>query len=1083
MDKMDLECWTDELKTVLSTMPDNALLLSQEHSAQLDSNDLKKHQTLFANGKFQILNCSTTMEMGVDIGSISLVGMTNVPPYSHNYLQRAGRAGRAKQGQSCVWTVCDLGEHDQKAWKSPLKWVEGVNHRPHVSLDSGKIVTRHIAAYLLTLWGNAPQSVGEFFMQMNGSNDMNVALYKELDSVKMLLTTRGKVSSVNQINYTEILEWGQSHAPIREFEAWLVANAPTIPKELLEQTGLEGVDPRLIAENIRNSLQNAESRWYADLRHDLEVFQSVSGQDAMRWRYRLELHRLATGNLIQYLGNKGVLPLSAMPNEVIQLTLPKQRQDDHENDNHRQPDSKRKSYPSRPRPIAIREFAPGTTLIIDGKVHTSERVLRNWKNAEGTGENSQFKDTQTLRDFYLCHQCGSCFVPGSQMGVNNKRCGECGADLSQHLRRKMLIPSGFIAQLRKTRSVDEGQKAAYEVPRIGLHDNSQRILLPNDLGELRVGRATIVHLNGGSFQQPKDTTQKVETTQTFGPGSNQENLGTGASPDDQYHICMVCGFSRPASQTNIDPLREHLDVDGKPCGKFEMTDYRHQVVSLGAMQETDACSISLKGVGDPKTATTLALALRNAFALRIGLRSSEIGWSVRKGTQGYSLVLFDQAPGGADFTSHVSAILLDIINDVKLNLETCSCENACHSCLLSRETQYVAKDLDRKKVLDWMQRSAFIERYAVPQEMRFWGDTTFYPNQGIVADLYEKMCASRGDAELRIYLDGTPGDWSLYDWNMLQSVQSWLWANPTHTIRWVMKETCWAEYGNHHSVFLDFMGLSKMHVVELIPTLPFVNGQPILCEWVANGKSLQYIQGSKIAVVGKTWPSNEIEIALAGYAEPIELNRTQVKTAKDLYPNAVSTLHITADEWKSVSVDKFTTVLFQRDGFRDHLSEIQKAGVQSIEVVDQYIRSPLSIRILYELISVFRPDNVVIKTTPPESSGKRGWWNEYPDAQSVEMVIKAVLKGMTVEVINREWLKHDRTFTLRLKNGIRYRLDMGKGVGIWKIANAANLDGSLWPNSSYQFSSTNEASLILKGRFPVSLQEYDEANIWLEKLP
>ena len=67
-----------------------------EHSAQQASERLQDYEKRFKSGEVNVMNCSTTMEMGVDIGGISAVVMNNVPPHPANYLQRAGRAGRRK---------------------------------------------------------------------------------------------------------------------------------------------------------------------------------------------------------------------------------------------------------------------------------------------------------------------------------------------------------------------------------------------------------------------------------------------------------------------------------------------------------------------------------------------------------------------------------------------------------------------------------------------------------------------------------------------------------------------------------------------------------------------------------------------------------------------------------------------------------------------------------------------------------------------------------------------------------------------------------------------------------------------------
>jgi len=68
----------------------------EEHTAQLENETAREYQREFKEGKINILSCSTTFELGVDLGDLDTIFLRNVPPESFNYAQRVGRAGRSK---------------------------------------------------------------------------------------------------------------------------------------------------------------------------------------------------------------------------------------------------------------------------------------------------------------------------------------------------------------------------------------------------------------------------------------------------------------------------------------------------------------------------------------------------------------------------------------------------------------------------------------------------------------------------------------------------------------------------------------------------------------------------------------------------------------------------------------------------------------------------------------------------------------------------------------------------------------------------------------------------------------------------
>ncbi len=142
----------------------------EEHTAQLSRETARDIQRDFVKGDVNVLSCTTTFELGVDVGDLRAVFMRNIPPRSANYTQRAGRVGRRAGKPGFAVTFARLRPHDIALYKDPERVIRGVSPVPCCYLDNDAIALRHVFAIALS----------EYFRTLGGDADDQVHYYHKL---------------------------------------------------------------------------------------------------------------------------------------------------------------------------------------------------------------------------------------------------------------------------------------------------------------------------------------------------------------------------------------------------------------------------------------------------------------------------------------------------------------------------------------------------------------------------------------------------------------------------------------------------------------------------------------------------------------------------------------------------------------------------------------------------------------------------------------------------------------------------------------------------------------------------------------
>ncbi len=647
--------WNSLHERIINFKP---LYLAGEHSAQQQKARLDQLETKFQDGKINILSCSTTMEMGVDIGGISAVVMSNVPPSPSNYLQRTGRAGRRGENKSLAFTICAANPIGTNVIANP-KWA--LNHRiapPMLAFSSKVVVQRHINAFML----------GKFIQQQLAG--INV---RETIENFFFINIAGKQENASQL-FMEFLIGGGSI---------VLSNSIT---QIVRNTPLGNYTPGAIINKVYSDfelLSNTIHQKNEDFDTVLKKFLEMQGYNEESPAYRAvnyQKNQFLHQNLLSHLSEEGFLPAGGIPTGVVDFN------------NINIADLKKgapetKQLPSYHITRALSEYAPGMKIVIDGWSYKSGGI--SLKNNWG-GEASR-------RILQHCTACGYEQIV-DQRGENMPtQCPYCLQNSMRGLRSDKLFteiiePAGFAVDLfeDKTREISELSNVQYVEPLlIGVEPWSDAA---HPVFEYRESKENAEILN--------------------------YNYGNG----DGYAVCLECGRSDTSQNALNGHTRlrggKNQNNNSNCSGNDNPYAIRNNVLLVGRFQ-TDFFEIRCKDangklIRNETTLYSLGQSISKSLTTFLGIEEQEVDFGVKK-YRGYaSIFLFDTAKGGAGYVSQTANYFEEICRESLATLQSCTCVSACTKCLIDRKSQFHIDKLNRHNAIDWLLR---IVDNKVPEEI------------------------------------------------------------------------------------------------------------------------------------------------------------------------------------------------------------------------------------------------------------------------------------------------------------------------------------------------------------------------------